>query len=374
MRVVVTGGGTGGHIFPAIAVSEALSHIGSPADIGLLYIGGSSGMEAQIVPAAGIPFKAITARKMPAALSAATARGLASLVKGYLEARSYLREFRADLVIGTGGYAAAATVLAAAHLGIPTMILENNVVAGRTNLRLGRFAKTICVSFEETIKQFPPNRCVVTGMPLRAGIVAPPELTKERARSCFAGLFPNRFTVLVIGGSQGARAINGLILGAVPALAERNIQILHQAGPTNAKDVALSAEAAGLFRNASGYVVRPFIQSTDMPAALRSADLIVCRGGISTLSEATANGLAAVIIPLPTAYADHQTANARAMERLGTAICRPEATLTADGLADEIIALCADPVQLTQMAAASRLNGRPHAAEDVARLACDLGA
>ncbi len=370
MRVLVTGGGTGGHIFPAIAVCEALKHLDAPGD--LLYIGGSSGMETEIVPASGLPFQAVTARKMPARPSMNTIRGLAALFKGYCEARTCIREFRANVVVGTGGYVAAATVLAAAKLGLPTVILENNLVPGRTNLRLAASAKKICVSFKETMERFPEGRCVLTGLPLRDGIVAPLGLTKNAAREQFDGLIPDRFTVLVIGGSQGARAINELIVAAAPLLRKHEIQVLHQIGPRNVDEVEQAASTAGLLRNGSGYVMRPFIESPEMPAALRCADLIVCRGGISTISEATANGLPAVIIPLPTAYADHQTANARAVEALGAAMCRPEHGLTAISLADDICALQMNPDRLAEISTASMAIGKPEAAHDVARLALGL--
>jgi UDP-N-acetylglucosamine--N-acetylmuramyl-(pentapeptide) pyrophosphoryl-undecaprenol N-acetylglucosamine transferase len=370
MRVLVTGGGTGGHIFPAIAVCEALKRLDTSGD--LLYIGGSSGMETQIVPAAGIPFQAVTARKMPARPSLNTVRGLAALFKGYCEARTCICAFRANVVVGTGGYVAAATVLAAAKLGIPALILENNMIPGRTNLWLARSAKKICVSFQETMKRFPEGRCVLTGLPLREGIVAPADLTKQKAREQFDGLVPDRFTVLVIGGSQGARAINGMIVAAAPLLIKQDIQVLHQVGPKNMDEAALAANSAGLLYAGSGYVMRPFIDTSEMPAALRCADVIVCRGGISTISEATANGLPALIVPLPTAYADHQTANARAVEALGAALCRPESAMTGNSLAEEIAALQMNSGRLTDMARASVGIGRPDAADNVAKLALSL--
>ena len=165
---------------------------------------------------------------------------------------------------------------------------------------------------------------MLTGLPLRDGIVAPATLTKQDARRLFDGLVPDRFTVLVIGGSQGARAINNMVVSAARRLIDNDIQILHQVGPKNADDAIRAAETEGLMGSGSAYVMRPFIVSSEMPAALRCSDLIVCRGGISTISEATANGLPLLIVPLPTAYADHQTANARAIETLGAAMCRAE--------------------------------------------------
>jgi UDP-N-acetylglucosamine--N-acetylmuramyl-(pentapeptide) pyrophosphoryl-undecaprenol N-acetylglucosamine transferase len=267
---------------------------------------------------------------------------------------------------------AAATVAAAAKLGVPTIILEINLVPGRANLRLAGSAEKICVSFEETMNRFPAGRCVLTGLPLRDGIVAPAELTRQMAREAFEGLFPDRFTALIIGGSQGARAVNELVVSAAALLIRQDIQILHQVGPKNAEEALHAAETAGLLHAGSGYVIRPFIDSTEMPAALRCADVIVCRGGISTISEATANGLPSIIVPLPTAYADHQTANARAVEKLGAAMCRPESALTGNLLAEEIVALQMNPERLAAMSNASLKIGRPNAADEVARLALGL--
>lgn len=370
MRAVVTGGGTGGHIYPAIAVCESLKALDSTGEI--LYMGGTSGMEAQIVPRAGLPFHAVTARKMPVSLSIATARGMLALLKGYIEARVRLRSFGADVVVGTGGYVAAATVRAAAGMKIPTIILENNLIAGRTNLWLSKSARKICVSFQETIRQFPADRCVITGLPLRKGIVAPANVTAEQAREHFDGLDRDAFTLLVIGGSQGARALNNLVVASARDLTEAGIQILHQSGPNNLEDVMQEARKSGLLGKDGGYVVRPFLEAEEMPFAYRAADLLLCRGGISTLSEAAANGSPMIVVPLPTAYADHQTANAKAMEQTGAALHRAEATLNARDLTDEIIGLCRDRGQMGAMAAASLAAGRTNAADDVARIALNM--
>ncbi len=374
MRIAVTGGGTGGHIYPAVAVCEALKALDPDGE--LLYIGGTSGMETTIVPAAGIPFKAVTARKMPMSLSMATVRGLAALVKGYLEARPILKAFRADVLVGTGGYVAAAAALAAAHLGIPVVILENNRVAGRTNLILARYAKRICVSFSETTREFPAEKCVLTGLPLRAGTVAADTITSAMARAAFTGLQPDLFTVTVIGGSQGAKAINRIIAEAAPILTPARVQILHQTGKANYDETATMAakafEAAGLPANADGLCLKPYLEPLEVPLALRAADLLVCRGGISTLSEAAANGVPMVIIPLPTAYADHQTANARSLQDAGAAMCLPEAGMDGVALAERILALQANPTKLQSMRASSCGAGKPDAAADVARLALKL--
>ncbi|HLV80208.1 MAG TPA: UDP-N-acetylglucosamine--N-acetylmuramyl-(pentapeptide) pyrophosphoryl-undecaprenol N-acetylglucosamine transferase, partial [Chthonomonadaceae bacterium] len=290
-----------------------------------------------------------------------------SLAKGYFEARACLRAFRADVVVGTGGYVAMAATLAGAHLGLPALILAPDSVPGRTNRLLARYAKQICVVFPETVAQFPQEKTVVTGLPVRAGIVAPPEVTPQAARCRFNPLRADAFTVLVLGGSQGAQAINRLIVEAAPALLEAGVQVLHQAGARNIEAVQQQARDKGL-QDLAGYCPIAFLDEEQMPLALRAADVAVCRGGISTLSELMANALPAIVVPLPSAYADHQTANARALEKGGAALLRPENGLSASNLVADLLALRDDPARRQRMAQASRALGRPDAADDVARL------
>ena len=374
MRAVVTGGGTGGHIYPAIAVCEAIKAADPTGEV--LYIGGKSGMETTIVPPTGIRFQAVTARKMPMSASLATLKGLLALGQGYLEARRILKEFDADILVGTGGYVAAAAALAAAHVKLPVIILENNRIAGRTNLMMARHASRICVSFGETMKEFPEGKCVLTGLPLRQGVVSADTTLPGHARAAFAGLSADTFTVAVIGGSQGARNVNKIVAAAAPALAQNGVQLLHQTGNANfddtVRDTKAAFDAAGISYSSYPICQKPYLNPEEVPLCLRSADMLVCRGGISTLSEAAANGTPMLIIPLPSAYADHQTANARSMEEAGAAICLPEAGLDAAELTRRILELKEDAVKLNKMRAASCGAGRPHAAAEVARLALEL--
>ena len=181
MRVVVSGGGTGGHIFPAIAVAESVKRLEPNAEV--LYIGGTTGMETQIVPKYGVQYQAVTAKKLRKVVSPSTVGVMFSLLKGYSEAKTFMRAFKADAVVGTGGYVAAATTLAGVHLKLPTVILESNFLAGRTNKHLAKWVETVCLSFEETAKEFPMGKTIVTGLPLRAGIVASntvTNLTRDR--------------------------------------------------------------------------------------------------------------------------------------------------------------------------------------------------
>jgi UDP-N-acetylglucosamine--N-acetylmuramyl-(pentapeptide) pyrophosphoryl-undecaprenol N-acetylglucosamine transferase len=352
---------------PALAVAEALRRLQPDAE--LLYIGAHTGMEAQIVPRYGVPFQPVTARKLRKTLSLSTIGVAFSLYKGYREAKTYLRAFRADVVVGTGGYVAAAAVLAAAHLKIPTFLHEGNALAGRTNLWLARYAARIGVTFEESLSQFPAGKTFATGLPLRANILAPETLTPQDARCAFEGLLPDRFTVLVVGGSQGAQALNRIVLEAAPRLLDAGVQILHQVGTRNV--AALEGQTTALTAR-GGYHAAGFWDERQMPMAFRAADLLVCRGGVSTLSEALVNGLPPLIVPLPTAYADHQTHNARALVKAGAGLLRPEAGLTADGLLHDILALRDEADRRERMAQACRLLARPDAAERVAKEALNL--
>lgn len=364
MRIVVSGGGSGGHIFPALAVAEGVRRQRQEAE--LLFIGGTSGMECQIVPERGVPFQAVTARKLRKLVSPSTLLVLFALFKGYREARQYLRAFRAQAVVGTGGYVAAGAVLAGAKLGLPTLIVSPDVVPGRTNRMLARSARRICIAFEETRAQFPAEKCVLTGLPLRAGVVAQKEITPALARCEFESLAAAPFTVLIIGGSQGAQAINRLVLDALPQWLDAGMQVLHQTGTRNLDAVRTEAQSRGILGR-EGYLPVGFLDERQVPLAMRSADIIVCRGGISTLSEAMVNGLPAIVIPLPTAYADHQTINARALEKAQAAYLRTEGELTVAKLTADIQELRTDPTKRATMQQAMRAISHPLAADLVAQ-------
>jgi UDP-N-acetylglucosamine--N-acetylmuramyl-(pentapeptide) pyrophosphoryl-undecaprenol N-acetylglucosamine transferase len=363
--VIVTGGGTGGHIYPAIAVVEALRKVDS--DIEIQYIGGKTGPETEIVPAAGIPFISVESRKLRRLASPSTLAVLWSLVKGYRQASQFIKEFGPSVVISTGGYVAAAAGLAAANRNIPLITQACDAVPGRTNLWLGKRARRICVWFEETKKYFPAGRAVVTGVPLRDGMVS--NVSPAGARAAL-GLEPERLTLLVMGGSQGARRLNELTVG-MPTYLKADLQILHQTGPRNIDDVKAALSAVNVER--IPYHVRPYLSGDEVPMAYRAADLLICRCGISTLAEITANRIPALMVPLPTAYADHQTANAREVERAGGGILLPEASLRSEELARQVDRLAADSEARGRMSEAGAKLGRPHAAEEIARLAIALG-
>lgn len=270
-----------------------------------------------------------------------------------------LQKEKPDVVIGTGGYTSAAVMLAQRLRRGPAVIHEQNAVPGRTNLFLSRFATAVCVTYEESVDCFHKANIEVTGLPIRAEISIPRDKAAARAK---LGLKPDLFTVSVFGGSQGARGINEMTVEAARLLADKGIQILHQTGGRNYQEVWDHASKAGAY-----YKITPYL---DEPAdAYWASDLIVCRSGASTLAELCAVGLPAILIPYPYAYADHQTKNARALEKRGAAILLAESSASGGELANQIAALKRDPERLRKMAAASSALAQPNAAENVIRVA-----
>lgn len=359
MRVVLTGGGTGGHIYPALAVAEELRRTG--ADV--LYIGGVNGLEARIAAEAGFEFVGLPARKFRKVLDPTTPGVLITVLRGVRQASSILARFRPDVVIGTGGYVLPPTGIAAALRRIPIILQACDSIPGRANFWLSRAAWRICIWFEETARFFPGSKTVVTGVPLRPNTVSL-EAPADARRAL--GLDPQRFTVTVLGGSQGARRLNQIVGEAVQVLPE-DMQVLHQTGTANFEEVQSQAKAAGV--DAHRHQIRAYLNAEDMARAYRAADLVVCRCGIATLAEVTANGVPGLLVPLPTAYADHQTHNALAIVQRGAGILLRESELTGSRLAAQIQDLRNAPDRLRMMAEAGRRAARPQAAQAVAELA-----
>lgn len=241
------------------------------------------------------------------------------------------------------------------------MIHEQNALPGRTNLLVSRFVDRVCVTFQDSADYFPSAKVVVTGLPIRPTIFEPRDKTTARAA---LGLKSDLFTIFVCGGSQGARGINEMILEAAPAIARIGAQVLHQTGRKNYEEVAAKAPDLDTYK-AVAYL--------DEPAdAYLAADLIVCRSGASTLAELCAVGLPAILIPFPFAYADHQTINARVLEKRGAAILVEEASCSSELLLNQIGALMRDPIRLNSMAAASKALARPDAAKQIVEIAKQL--
>jgi UDP-N-acetylglucosamine--N-acetylmuramyl-(pentapeptide) pyrophosphoryl-undecaprenol N-acetylglucosamine transferase len=344
-RLVVTTGGTGGHIFPALAVAAELRRRNPSARV--LFLGGA-GPEGALAKKAGLDFRALPAVGV-------LGRGFKGLMaifsvsRGVLLALGELKRFKPEAVIGFGGYAGFCPVLAAAMLGIPTAVHEQNSVPGVTNRMLGRVVRRVFVSFDDRRMMFPAVKVTRTGNPVRAEISALPRREGRFGRN-----------LLVLGGSQGARAINDAVIGALPQLMEARVNLLHQAGAADEERVREAYAKAG----ADPDSVHGFMD--DMAYAYAWADLALCRAGASTIFELAATGTPSVLVPFPHAAHDHQRVNAEHLQSLGAAELLDQRELSADGLAAVVSGLLGDASRLGAMSRAARTFARPDAAREIA--------
>lgn len=290
-------------------------------------------------------------------MSLRTVKSVGKLGIGMMRAYSILRDFRPDVLVGTGGYTSAGVAFAEWMRRGRVVIHEQNSVPGRTNRFLARLAKKVCVTFDESIIYFPSGKTIVTGLPVRPEIAA--GMDKIAARELL-GLAPDKFTVLVFGGSQGARRLNEMVLDAIPTLLSKDLQVFHQSGKKN-YDELVSTRPEG-----QGYIVRPYID--DMAAAYSAADLVVSRSGASSIAEITVCGLPAILVPYPYAQADHQTKNAESMSRSGAALMLEERVAASSMLTEMILDLKANPAKLDGMAQASKSLGKPNAVDEIAKI------
>jgi UDP-N-acetylglucosamine--N-acetylmuramyl-(pentapeptide) pyrophosphoryl-undecaprenol N-acetylglucosamine transferase len=352
MRAILAGGGTGGHVIPALAIAQELQkRYGAE----VLFIGTARGIENRLVPAAGFPLRLVQVGALNKVSLKTRVRTLFDLPRAVWDARRILSEFAPDVVIGVGGYASGPAMLAAILKRIPTLAFEPNVVPGFANRVVARMVSAAAVHFQETARYFP--RAVVTGVPVRDAFF----------KIAGTAMGNDKPTLLVFGGSQGANAINQAMIQCLPELVKQvpNIHIIHQTGERDYNDAQAAYQKAG-----SSAEVYPFI--TDMPAFFARADLILCRSGASTVAEITAAGKPAVFVPFPRAADDHQRVNAQALERAGAAVVAEETRLERVWLADTLAALLADPGRLQRMSQAARKLAHPDAAADIAAMAARL--
>ncbi|HWQ62255.1 MAG TPA: undecaprenyldiphospho-muramoylpentapeptide beta-N-acetylglucosaminyltransferase [Negativicutes bacterium] len=369
MKVIISGGGTGGHIYPALTIARAINDI-QPADI--LFVGTRQGLEADIVPKEGFPFATVDAGGIERRLTWGNLRAIARTFAGLFEAYGVIRRFRPDIVIGTGGYVCGPVLLTASLLGIPALIQEQNVIPGVTNRILARFVAKIAAGYPEAANNFGANKdkVIVTGNPVRREV-----LTATRAEGLESlGLSPDRLTLLVAGGSRGARSINTAMADVHARFAGRaDIQILHATGSGEYNNIVGLLQERGIDPAKTGNIsIVPYLYN--MPQALAAADLAVFRAGAVGLAELTVRGIPAVLVPYPYAAENHQEFNARVLENRGAAVVIRDAELSGALLADTLEALLGDAARLRAMADASRQLGRPEAAAVIARLAIDIAA
>lgn len=352
--VVIAAGGTGGHVYPALAVAAELA--GMSPGVPITFAGTSGGLESRVVPGAGYPFEAVRTapwrRGRPWTIFSAAA--LAAL--GSMEARRMLARRRAGVVFSTGGYAAAPVLLAAFLARIPIVLHEPNARPGVVTRLFGRAAAQVTTGAEEAAQAFPPGRVRVTGVPVRRSVLAVPREEARRKLGLGEG-----FTVLVLGGSQGASALNAALEGAIPALGEAGIPLalVWLCGKRDFERSSAAARAARL-------AVKVFAYLDDMGSALGAADLVVARAGAGTVAELLAAGLPSILVPYPYAAADHQARNASVLAGRGAARVMPETELSPAALAGAISALARDGSSLAAMAESARALSRPDAASVVA--------
>lgn len=305
LRIVISGGGTGGHIFPAVSIANAIRELEPKTKI--LFIGAKGRMEMQRVPAAGYEIVGLPIRGLIRPLWKPANIGVViDFLKSKRLAKKTLREFRPDVAVGVGGYASSATLNAAYELGIPCLIQEQNSYAGLTNKTLARKAQKICVAYEGMERFFPKDRIILTGNPVRQGLLDP-TLTKTESSAIF-GLEPDLPTILIIGGSLGARTMNESVLGNLDAIAKSNIQFIWQTGGYYYKTIQDELAKKGKPEN---LYVTDFIARMDQ--AYKAADLVISRAGASSISELCLLGKPSILVPSPNVAEDHQTCNAMAL-------------------------------------------------------------
>jgi UDP-N-acetylglucosamine--N-acetylmuramyl-(pentapeptide) pyrophosphoryl-undecaprenol N-acetylglucosamine transferase len=344
MKLLLAGGGTGGHLFPAIALAEQLKREEPQSEV--LFVGTERGLEARMLPELGWSLKTIEMSGWAGLGLLARLKVLGKLMKSLGQSRTILREFAPDIVVGVGGYASVPVLLAAKTMGIPYLVHEQNAWPGLANRLLGHWAKRVCLSFEEADRAFHSSATVLTGNPVRTAMENCPNIPADKV------------CLLVFGGSQGARAINRAVLAALPDMKEwrDKLEIIHQSGKLDYEEVVRGYQENGWPK----VDVKPFI--VDMAQAYAKATLIVCRAGATTLAELTACGRPAVLVPYPHAAAGHQSVNAQSMAVKGAALMMEEADLTPERLAQLLSGLLHDRSSLVTMAGAAKRLARRGAA------------
>ena len=350
-RIMVAGGGTGGHLFPGLAVVEELRR--RVPDLDVKFVGTARGIEARILPGRGEALELLNVTPLKGQGVGARFKSFARIPNAMREAASLIRDFDPDLVLGVGGYASGPVLLAASLSGRPSALLEQNAYVGMTNRILARFVDRAYIAFEQTEEVFGASKSRLTGNPVRQEFVeharlalADPEGFESRAR-----------TVLVLGGSQGARKLNQDLPRALAraGVADRRLEVVHQTGE------AMREEVEAIYREL-GIRARVVTFIEEIARAYANAALVVARAGATTLAELCAIGRPSILIPFPFAADDHQAKNADALEGQGASICIRESELEVDRLAALIAGLVDDPAKRQAMARAARKHGRPDAA------------
>ncbi len=311
LRVIISGGGTGGHIFPAVSIANSIKAKHPNARI--LFVGAEGRMEMQRVPAAGYEIKGLPIKGFDRAHKLKNFGVLCKLVKSLRMARAIIKDFRPQVAVGVGGYASGATLYECSKMGIPCLIQEQNSYAGVTNKLLARRVQKICVAYEGMQRFFPADKIIMTGNPVRQNVLSTP-MSIEEARKSF-GLHPDRKTILFVGGSLGARTVNRSIMEHLDLVAGTDVQIIWQTGKYYNNNIAEFMQGKEL----PNLKIMDFI--SDMGAAYKASDLVVSRAGASSISEFQLIGKPVILVPSPNVAEDHQTKNAMALVNKSAALC-----------------------------------------------------
>ncbi len=363
MKVIIAGGGTGGHLFPGIAVAEELKsrEIASQDDI--VFVGTEHGIEARVIPKELYPLRFIRSQGFVGKSLLGKIKAVISFILGIFDSFRILNLIKPQIVIGIGGYASLPTVLTACFRGIPTIILEQNSTPGLANKILSRFVDAVAATYQDSISYFPEHKTYLTGNPVRKNII---KSDKQSAYSAFS-LQRDKFTVFVFGGSAGASSINRALSDALKYIGDlrQNIQFIHQTG---AKDYEAIKEVYRLL--GFNAFVAPFVYK--MAEAYFASDLVICRAGATTLAEITAVGKAAVLIPYPYAAGNHQEFNARKLADMGAAKIILDKDLNGETLSKMIRHLYSDQKLRMEMQKMSSAFGRIDAGERIVNIILSL--
>ncbi len=353
MKVLIAAGGTGGHIYPGIAVAKEIMRRDETSEV--LFVGTARGLETKIVPDNGFQLSLIKSAGLKNVGFVGKLKGLLILPKSFLEARRLIKDFKPDVVIGAGGYVSGPVLLTASLMRVPTLVMDSNALPGFTNRRLAPFVTKAALTFEEAMPFF-GKKGIVTGNPVRKEFFD--ILPKERGE---------KVNLLIFGGSQGARAINNAMGDALGLLPQDKLQITHQTGEFDFEKLK-EIYSRSVFVDAD---VRQYI--SNMVDEFAKADLVICRAGATTCAELSAAGKAAIMIPLPTAADDHQRKNAEALQTAGAAKMILQRDLTGESLANEILDLIGNAEKITAMETATKKLARKDAAQATVDLIEELG-
>lgn len=365
MRVIVSGGGTGGHIYPGVAIAKKIKEKNPGAKV--IFVGSENGLETKLVPKEGFDIKLISVEGLNKKFSLKTFSSLQKAFKGLFQANKIINEFKPDIVVGTGGYVCGPVVLSAALKGIPTVIHEQNAFPGMTNKILSKFSSKIAITFKEAEKYFPKNKVIYTGNPIRNQILSIDRTKKENSW----GFDKTKPLVLVVGGSRGARNINNAVADIIPDLVSQDIQLLFITGENQYEDVIKRLKNNKTdYTKYKGVKILPYVYN--MQDALGACDMIISRAGATIISEITALGIPAILIPSPFVANNHQEYNALALEQNGAAIIIKESQLKDGVFKEQILSVVNSKDTLVKMSQNSRKLAVLDASEKIYNIIKDL--